>query len=173
MKSPTNGYRPKRDAHPHHRDLPQCRPWDGGMVSLTRTAFRFVTIRFLVPSHLGTRLATSSTWLPSPCAAWRTSLARQRPGRRPSRPHPPAYPHRPWTACWDRARPDEFLRWPLGYHAGSICPVGTATRQWKAWSAGDPLRDPIGPPPRTVDTTIFEMWLGSLSTHRGLSIPAL
>ena len=29
------------------------------------------------------------------------------------------------------------------------------------------------PPPRTVDTTIFEMWLGSLSTHRGLSIPAL
>ena len=29
-----------------------------------------------------------------------------------------------------------------------------------------------GPPPRTVDTTIFEMWLGSLSTHRGLSIPA-
>ena len=24
-----------------------------------------------------------------------------------------------------------------------------------------------GPPPRTVDTTIFEMWLGSLSTHRG------
>ena len=30
-----------------------------------------------------------------------------------------------------------------------------------------------GPPPRTVDTTIFEMWLGSLSTHRGLSIPAL
>ena len=30
-----------------------------------------------------------------------------------------------------------------------------------------------GPPPRTVDTTIFEMWLASLSTHRGLSIPAL
>ena len=30
-----------------------------------------------------------------------------------------------------------------------------------------------GPPLRTVDTTIFEMWLGSLSTHRGLSIPAL
>ena len=30
-----------------------------------------------------------------------------------------------------------------------------------------------GPPARTVDTTIFEMWLGSLSTHRGLSIPAL
>ena len=29
------------------------------------------------------------------------------------------------------------------------------------------------PPLRTVDTTIFEMWLGSLSTHRGLSIPAL
>ena len=28
-------------------------------------------------------------------------------------------------------------------------------------------------PPRTVDTTIFEMWLGNLSTHRGLSIPAL
>ena len=31
----------------------------------------------------------------------------------------------------------------------------------------------LGPPQRTVDTTIFEMWLGSLSTHRGLSIPAL
>ena len=29
------------------------------------------------------------------------------------------------------------------------------------------------PPPRTVDTTIFEMWLGSLSTHRGLSIPVV
>ena len=31
----------------------------------------------------------------------------------------------------------------------------------------------LGPPPRTVDTTIFEMWLGSLSTHRGLSIPVV
>ena len=30
-----------------------------------------------------------------------------------------------------------------------------------------------GPPPRTVDTTIFEMWLGSLSAHRGLSIPVV
>ena len=30
-----------------------------------------------------------------------------------------------------------------------------------------------GPPTRTVDTTIFEMWLGSLSTHRGLSIPVV
>ncbi len=29
----------------------------------------------------------------------------------------------------------------------------------------------LGPPPCTVDTTIFEMWLGSLSTHRGLAIP--
>ena len=29
----------------------------------------------------------------------------------------------------------------------------------------------LGPPPLTVDTTIFEMWLGSLSTHRGLAIP--
>ena len=24
-----------------------------------------------------------------------------------------------------------------------------------------------------VDTTVFEMWLGSLSTHRGLSIPVV
>ena len=32
---------------------------------------------------------------------------------------------------------------------------------------------PLGPPPRTVDTAIFEMWLGSLSPHRGLSIPVL
>ena len=30
-----------------------------------------------------------------------------------------------------------------------------------------------GPPTQTVDTIIFEMWLGSLSTHRGLSVPAL
>ena len=29
------------------------------------------------------------------------------------------------------------------------------------------------PPSRTVDTTIFDMWLGSLSTHRGLVIPVL
>ena len=28
-----------------------------------------------------------------------------------------------------------------------------------------------GPPTHTVDTTIFEMWIGSLSTHRGLAIP--
>ena len=28
-----------------------------------------------------------------------------------------------------------------------------------------------GPPTHTVDTTIFEMWLGNLSTHQGLSIP--
>ena len=27
------------------------------------------------------------------------------------------------------------------------------------------------PPTHTVDTTIFEMWLGNLSTHQGLSIP--
>ena len=47
MKSPTNGYRPKRDAHPHHRDLPQWRPWDGGMVSLARTALRFVHYQVL------------------------------------------------------------------------------------------------------------------------------
>ena len=40
-------------------------------------------------------------------------------------------------------------------------------------SAGDPLRDPIGPPQRTVDTTIFEMWLGRLSTHQGLSNPVV
>ena len=30
-----------------------------------------------------------------------------------------------------------------------------------------------GPPTHTVDTTIFEMWLGSLSTHQGLSIPVV
>ena len=43
-------------------------------------------------------------------------------------------------------------------------------------------RDPIGalthegpyrPPPLTVDTTVFEMWLGRLSTHQGLSIPVV
>ena len=27
----------------------------------------------------------------------------------------------------------------------------------------------LGPPPLTVDTTIFEMWMGRLSTHQGLS----
>ena len=31
----------------------------------------------------------------------------------------------------------------------------------------------LGPPTHTVDTTIFEMWLGNLSTHPGLSIPVL
>ena len=66
MKSPTKGYRPKRDAHPHHRDLPQCRPWDGGMVSLARTALRSVTIRFLVPSHLDTRLGDLIHLAPEP-----------------------------------------------------------------------------------------------------------
>ena len=30
-----------------------------------------------------------------------------------------------------------------------------------------------GPPPLTVDTAIFEMSLGSLSAHRGLSIPVV
>ena len=29
------------------------------------------------------------------------------------------------------------------------------------------------PPPLTVDTAVFEMWLGSLSAHRGLSIPVV
>ena len=29
----------------------------------------------------------------------------------------------------------------------------------------------FGPPPITVDTAVFEMWLGSLSEHRGLAIP--
>ena len=31
----------------------------------------------------------------------------------------------------------------------------------------------FGPPRFTVDTTIFEMWLGSLSKHTGLAIPVL
>ena len=31
----------------------------------------------------------------------------------------------------------------------------------------------LGPPPLTVDTAIFEMSLGSLSAHRGLSIPVV
>ena len=31
----------------------------------------------------------------------------------------------------------------------------------------------LGPPRFTVDTTIFEMWLGSLSKHTGLAIPVL
>ena len=31
----------------------------------------------------------------------------------------------------------------------------------------------IGPLPHTVDTAIFEMWLGSLSRHQGLSIPVV
>ena len=30
-----------------------------------------------------------------------------------------------------------------------------------------------GPPPLTVDTAIFEMWLGSLSRHKGLAIPVV
>ena len=29
------------------------------------------------------------------------------------------------------------------------------------------------PPTHTVDTTVFELWLGSLSTHQGLSIPVV
>ena len=32
---------------------------------------------------------------------------------------------------------------------------------------------PSVPPTRTVYTHIFEMWIGSLSTHRGLAIPVL
>ena len=32
---------------------------------------------------------------------------------------------------------------------------------------------PVGPPPYTVDTAVFEMSLGSLSAHRGLSIPVV
>ena len=31
----------------------------------------------------------------------------------------------------------------------------------------------LGPPTFMVDTTIFELWLGSLSTHQGLSIPVV
>ena len=31
----------------------------------------------------------------------------------------------------------------------------------------------VRPPRFTVDTTIFEMWLGSLSKHTGLAIPVL
>ena len=30
-----------------------------------------------------------------------------------------------------------------------------------------------GPPPLTVDSAIFEMWLGSLSRHQGLAIPVV
>ena len=30
-----------------------------------------------------------------------------------------------------------------------------------------------GPPPLTVDTAIFEMWLGSLSRYQGLAIPVV
>ena len=31
----------------------------------------------------------------------------------------------------------------------------------------------VGPPTLPVDSTVFEMWLGSLSAHRGLSIPVV
>ena len=31
----------------------------------------------------------------------------------------------------------------------------------------------LGPPPLTVDTTVFELWLGTLSAHQGLSIPVV
>ena len=30
-----------------------------------------------------------------------------------------------------------------------------------------------GPPPHTVGTAVFEMWLGGLSTHQGLAIPVV
>ena len=30
-----------------------------------------------------------------------------------------------------------------------------------------------GPPALTVDSAIFEMWLGSLSRHQGLAIPVV
>ena len=31
----------------------------------------------------------------------------------------------------------------------------------------------LGPPPLTVDSAIFEMWLGSLSRYQGLAIPVV
>ena len=39
----------------------------------------------------------------------------------------------------------------------------------------EPLQPTVktGPPTSTVDTTIFEMWLGRLSTHQGLSTPVV
>ena len=36
-----------------------------------------------------------------------------------------------------------------------------------------PTNEEAGPPPRTVDTTVFELWLGRISAHRGLSIPVV
>ena len=43
---------------------------------------------------------------------------------------------------------------------------GRLARMEPYWAA-------TGPPTHTVDTTIFEMWLGNLSTHQGLSIPVV
>ena len=58
----------------------------------------------------------------------------------------------------------------VAVHFQDMHVVGETVQQ----RVGEPFRtEHVGPPPRTVDTTIFEMWLGSLSTHRGLSIPAL
>ena len=57
-----------------------------------------------------------------------------------------------------------------GAYAGRQFLAGRATER-VALDASVLSTVPSGPPPLTVDTTIFEMWLGSLSTHRGLAIP--
>ena len=39
----------------------------------------------------------------------------------------------------------------------------------KPYAAGEAA----SPPPLTVDSAVFDMWLGSLKAHRGLSIPVV
>ena len=58
------------------------------------------------------------------------------------------------------------------------CPAGTGTYCEDAYTRAtthSKVRStvPLGPPPLTVDTAIFEMSLGSLSAHQGLAIPVV
>ena len=76
-----------------------------------------------------------------------------------------------------------FDHW-VGCHALGFCVFGifrTAGGSSFSVEAHSPIRNSkmvlsivnSGPPTHTVDTTVFEMWLGSLSTHQGLSIPVV
>ena len=57
-------------------------------------------------------------------------------------------------------------RWSSSPHDQQVSQFGKR-RQWRHQAVT------ICPPPHTVDTAVFEMWLGSLSMHQGLAIPVV
>ena len=69
--------------------------------------------------------------------------------------------------------PDVTLAHAIGSTADSVYDALADQSVTVSITENDAVGVSITPPTYTVDTTVFEMWLGSLSLHQGLAIPVV